>query len=596
VNDTKEQKTWDDLRQRRALTVSASQIATAHLCVRKWWLERVRRLVKQEDNSKFIFGSVFHSCAERFLLADDTGRDKETGKPVDLFPEGWKTDLNPFTGEVVGTLNEEDAGIIKSLVHKGIDSGVLAPYPDRQVEREIRVPLGKIDAPNGPVTVSFMGFIDCASRNMIVDHKTTSSMRWALSANKLSNDPQMTIYGKMWLDHLKDLGERPDTIVLRHNQFCKDPKKLQVRATEVTVTAAYVEQMWNKLWLPTIEKMVRFRDQAEKWSDMPEPATGHNACNKYGGCGYMNICGGRISEDSMARRLGRLDNQTEPVILTADTKPLTKGTPMAESMLEKLNKMKAAKAGAKAASEKAPAKKESPVTEPDPAAELPEGMTPPPWANASCPACKGVGFSTKGAPCRVCDMKADEANKSRHFEIEAQDDGSFMWFHKDDSDNAGVSPGASFGREEPKATERVKEEVKEAAKPAPAPAPAPAPEPEAEVEVDPKEAARTDHSFTLFLNCRPLKTGKGIPKPMDLHDILEDARTQLAAASNVSSFYELDAFKRRDAVAALAPQVATAVGKGTLVACGVGTGMGEVRALIDALKPLAKQVVVGDSN
>lgn len=595
-------KTWDELRKRRHITVSASQIATADLCLRKWWEERVRKLVRNEDPTKFIFGSVFHSCVERFLKADDTGRDRETGKAVDIFPDGWKTDRNPFTGEVVGTVTEQDAGIIKSLIHKGIDSGVLAPYPDRHIERELRLDLGKFYSAEGfdPVRVSFMGFIDCASRNTIIDHKTTSNMRYALSPKKLAEDPQMLIYGKAWLDLLRESGENPREIVLRHNQFCKDPEKLQVRSTEKAVSASYLDKMWETRWLPLIGRMVAFRDKANKWSDLPEPVSGYRACNKYGGCGYMNICGGAVSEETLQRRL---DSATKLVTLTSETKPLplTKETPM-PTLKQKMEAMKAKKAATQGS---APAKSEEPKpepaaeTKPEPVAETPDGMTPPPWAQKACGACEGVGFNTVGNPCRVCDLKAAKDKKSKNYTVTGEDDGSFVWVNKENPDDAGISPGTSYGRSEPEATQRVSEEVKEAE-----------PEPVVEEPVveeqkvtkapptkaSPPPVASEGFNFTLMVNCRPLKTGKGIAKVHDFHQVLQEAKDELAHVNQADSFYDLDPFKRKDRICDAAPQIAENIGRGVLVACGIGTGMSDARALLDALKPLAKQVVVADAN
>ena len=608
TNDKKQPKTWTESRERRELIVSASQISTAQTCVRKWWLERVRKLKLREDPGKFVFGTVFHACAERFLLADDTGRDRKTGKPVDLFPDGWMNEYSRYNpGEVTGTVSPEEAGIIKALVHKGIDTGVLAPYPDRIVEKDIGYTMGKVDTIDGmrPVTVRFMGFIDCASRNTIIDHKTSKSRKYFKSANKLSTDPQMLIYAKMTLDELKSLGLPHNEIVLRHNQFCKDPHDLHVRATEVTVTSRYVEQYWKTQVMPTIEKMVRFRDQANAWSDMPEPTTGANACNQYGGCGYMAICGGRITESVLQKRL---DKQTEHATLTISATPNPDPTPeRKDSTMNLAQKLAAKKAGAPGGSPSP--SKQSPDPDQDSAVEvhvesgMPEGMTAPPWAMPSCSACSGAGFNTKGNPCRVCDVKADDGVKSRHFSIEAVDDGSFVWVHKKDDDNAGVSPGQTYNRDEPASSSRTKEETKDVeVEDAPkAKDASKAKETKKAKEDVPAATAATaatanTGSFSLYINCRPTKTGKGIAKVTDFHDILEEARSELASVSNVESFYDLDAFKRRDAIAAVAPKVAEMVGKGALVACGIGTGASEIRALVDALKPLAKQVVVGDMN
>lgn len=601
--------TWKESRERRMLILSASQISTAHLCVRKWWLERVRKLRVQEDTGKFVFGSIFHACVERYLEADDQGRDRKTGKAVDLFPDGWMNEYDRYSPEkITGTINEEEAGIIKSLITKGIEAGVLAPYPDRRIEREFRWNIGKVDSVDGyePVTVQIVGFIDCDSRNTVIDHKTTSDMRYALSPKALSEDIQMLLYGNELLADIKArTGKEPEQIVLRHNQFCKKPSKLAVRSTETTVTVRYLRQMWETIIFPTIEKMVRFRDQANSWAELPEPATSYKACNKYGGCNYMNICGGRLTESQMERRL---DNSTETTKLTTGatdsaTPPPDKGNLM-PSLADKLAAMKKNKQAAANAAPVTDAPKEEPKTEPaaQPQAEtkaLPEGMVPPPWANEGCSACGGLGFNTKGNPCRVCEVKTKV--KTSDYKIESQDDGSVMWFLESDPDQAGVSAGPTYGREEPKATEKTQAEVVDE-KPEP-----PKEEPVPKAKDTPKEATVEEPapvqsegagsgSFTLYVNCRPTKTGKGIPKSHDLHEIIEDARCQLAEVGNVDSFYELDPFKRRDRIAELAPQVSEHVGKGALVACGVSTGASEIRALLDALKPLARQVIVGDMN
>jgi hypothetical protein len=603
------------------LTVSASQIATAHMCVRKWWLERVRRLTVEEKDGRFTFGSVFHSCCERYLLADDLGRDRKTGEPVDLFPEGWKDEVSRYTGEVTGTVTDEEAGIIKSLVTAGIQEGVLYPYPERRVEREISYTLGKVETIDGkkPVTVMFKGYIDCESRNMIVDHKTSKSPRYFLSKNKIVEDMQLLIYGKILADDLKERGTPATEIILRHNQFCKDPDDLRVRSTEGVVTVRFLEHHWNTVVMPTIKKMVRYRDQALVWSDMPEPESGHIACNKYGGCGYMPICGGRITESIMQQRL---DKQSVPVTLTQSVTqtPDRKDNDMslAEKLAAKSKMRSAASSGDTKPETKAETKTETkPKVEPDtkPAAkpdtkatEVPEGMTPPPWANASCSACEGNGFNTKGGPCKVCDLKAAEADKSRHFEIEPQEDGSFVWVNKDDSDFAGISPGRSYGREEPKAESRVNTEVKDKeeaqAENTAEAKPKPKTETRGRKKKEEKQAeAKAEEptelvtgNFRLYINCRPTKTGKGLAKTVDLHELLEEARVQIAEANQVDSFYDLDPFKRRDIVATLAPQIAHHAGKNAVIACGVSTGASELRVLIDALKPLARQVVVGDSN
>ena len=61
---------------------SASQDETATRCIRNWWFAYPQRMPSIAKGD-LDFGTVIHNVCERFLLADDTGRDKD-GNPVDL--------------------------------------------------------------------------------------------------------------------------------------------------------------------------------------------------------------------------------------------------------------------------------------------------------------------------------------------------------------------------------------------------------------------------------------------------------------------------------------------------------------------------------
>jgi hypothetical protein len=96
-------------------------------------------------------------------------------------------------------------------------------------------------------------------------------------------------------------------ILLRHNQYCKDPQHPTVRKTEVPVTLEYVEGFWQTRIIPKVQEMMRFKAKAERWFDLPEPSS-PSVCNDYGGCPFQQICNG--SEDEAGYEL-RYENQAK---------------------------------------------------------------------------------------------------------------------------------------------------------------------------------------------------------------------------------------------------------------------------------------------
>src|SRR5690606_14628198 len=136
---TSEQSTpdWKELRKRLDIITSPTQHETFDLCNRKWWLGNVRKL-KTPAIRGHVFGSVLHAVAERYLRADDLGRDPATGLPVDLYPEGWHRSYNKYTGELEGELTPDEQDRLRRMVAEAIQAGVLERQPNRRVEREFR--------------------------------------------------------------------------------------------------------------------------------------------------------------------------------------------------------------------------------------------------------------------------------------------------------------------------------------------------------------------------------------------------------------------------------------------------------------------------
>lgn len=93
--------------------------------------------------------------------------------------------------------------------------------------------------------------------------------------------------------------------------------------------------------------------------------------------------------------------------------------------------------------------------------------------------------------------------------------------------------------------------------------------------------------FTLFINALPEKLPTA---PVQFADVFLQATEMVAKANNAESFWSMDAFRRRDAMSALAPQIAEALRGRFVVAF---DGSLDHSALRDALSALADIVIRG---
>lgn len=69
----------------------------------------------------------------------------------------------------------------------------------------------------------------------------------------------------------------------------------------------------------------------------------------------------------------------------------------------------------------------------------------------------------------------------------------------------------------------------------------------------------------------------------------------MAIDNKAASFYDLDAFARRDALSAYAPKLAEEFAADIVVASMVGTGQSDLKVLLEAIRPFAGMEVIGES-
>src|ERR1035437_3373846 len=140
---------WGAFRTVRLLQTSPSQHETFNLCKRKWWLKSIRHLPEIAKGSQ-VFGTVLHAVIERFLRADELGRDPATGLPVELFPQRWTIAANRWKPEEIdGECTPAEAEIIRRLVTEAIEGGVIQRHAGEvAIEQSITVPMDKLPCPD----------------------------------------------------------------------------------------------------------------------------------------------------------------------------------------------------------------------------------------------------------------------------------------------------------------------------------------------------------------------------------------------------------------------------------------------------------------
>lgn len=547
-------RNWDEaLFAKYEHVASPSQLVDYLDCPRKWWFRRCVRLPERQDQTKFVFGNCLHDLVQRWLQADDSGRGPD-GHAVELYPSGWSEGLSPA-----------EAALVRGLFEKGVTDGLLRRLPGRQIEKEYvrEVVPG----------VASIGALDLTSPEGVEDQKSTKSPRYISTQDDLASDPKMLSYAYEWLD-----GNDASGVKLRLNYFVKDPKAPATKAVETIVPAGKVMEFWQKTSVPAHQGMLdlkRAKIPELEWRKVTGPQQ-KDTCKKYGGCPYAKICGGCQTPAGYTAEIKRAN--------------LKKKGPVTVSIF---------------------AKKKTPTPAPTPVIETPSAAPPAPpsaanpttnapWAVEKCGACKGKGINKQGNPCMACYHIRKRQGESTVDEFDTWHDehGNLCWKLKDGAQapapatpkiEAQAPAGAVEGKtaivaetkqKKAKPPKIVEPEIKEPPPPTTA-TPTPAPS----SEEQPRSEVVSSGGFRLFINSMP-SGGQFV----DALQVLAAEGRELAEAQGVSSYYDLDAFKRRDALAAHAAEIAAELDGQDVVAIGGGQ---DLKALVEALRPMAAEVIQG---
>lgn len=620
---------------------SPSQYQTFQkLCPRKWWFRYVHGLEEPKKPSQ-NFGSAVHKIIERYLSADATGRDKKTGKPVELYPEGWAAEYKILPTE---------QATIRALITEAIENGVLyRPQGDYAVEREYfwKIP--------GGLALEH-GYCDLMEESAIVDHKTHSSSRWALSAEEIQTDLQMRCYAsELRRVYIGQEKEPPKEIRLRHNVFIwkNNPKTF---AREAIVTSAELDAHEEKI-AGIVQEMVGLRSKKMvEWESVPDSPRPHSdACNAYGGCPYRGICSKGERPDQYKLRMINLNKTPEQI-----RKELI---PMRGSLLDSIKAKPATPPPAVPLSTPAAVVPPPPfvgvgmISEDEKNMPLPPamekataipGVDAAPWYQTEppCKACSAnpvPGFDSRGRPCRICEAKAGYKGqrKPESYQFGIGDDGLPFWQEKE---GAPIAAAPEVQEEEQEEQEETEEMIATAATQTEAPRRRGRPPgsknksatptaPAVQTTVVPTPVTVESRTHTVIADTTQVLTAiEGLSKKLDqfigafntfvqnqsksasipvsveggftivigashhqpgvwLHSFLRPLQDELAAHKNAQNYFLLPAFDRRDALCAVMPGAVARLEGQVLLAPPYQAMSPDEIAVLAVLRGLAREVI-----
>ncbi len=229
--------------------VSASQLQKYRRCKRLIGFEYVEKLAPP-PSAKQSFGSAVHAQLERWLK---DGKEPEETPAGDVAKQGIEKGWLPDPG-----------------------SGLLV---ERQIHFEWR---------NG---IEIMGFVDCAvpDQCLVIDHKTTSNLRFAMTADQLRQDPQALIYAA-WAAVEWDVNVvTARWVYYAASNPAKGPRRPKGgRSVEATFDFATeeVRELVRELDRD-INNVYNVKAKSVPGKDLPpSPA----ACSAYGGCPHRELC------------------------------------------------------------------------------------------------------------------------------------------------------------------------------------------------------------------------------------------------------------------------------------------------------------------
>jgi len=271
--------------------VSPSQVKTWRSCARLWAFQKIERK-QSPQTEKQSFGERVHKHLEDWVNTGAVPPDTIEGRVA-------------------------KQGIVPGLLPKPKEENAFC-------EQKFEIPLDN--------NVVLTGFADVVwprkAQPTIIDYKTTSDLKWAMTQEQMLTDPQVLIYSMHLFENYgaKSALARWIYLACRWNREKQPvaPKGMSVRAVEQRRDSKEFQLAWERLLVDVhdIAYAKRMLDNAHQAQPNPE------SCGMYGGCSMKSIC--------------KLNPGSRTASLFAKVRREKQGEDMSK-LQEKLAAMKAAK-------------------------------------------------------------------------------------------------------------------------------------------------------------------------------------------------------------------------------------------------------------
>lgn len=501
----------------KTATISVSQAENYRACKRKWFFSSVDYL-PQEPRRSTAIGDCLHGVLERYLDVDEHGL--KNGKPPELYPPDWYVQKDYFGKKVLFVLDIEEQDTIKVLVEKAISEGKIIRRPNAITEYKEKVHL----FPELTIQVR----IDYAYDWTIEDHKSCKDFRYTLvedekHARYIGKDSQLLLYGYFWCKKREREGHTiPEYITVQHNQFCvgADSPRIEQPKTKVPFTACVAEY---KAIVKVAEEQLELRKKAHskeiKWTAVEKDI---DACSSYGGCPYKKVC---VCQESVTTYKTRVKKILDEMQIKLEGEKDNMGFNLKRS-------------GATASQESVLAEIDGTV-ETAPTASAPTAPTTEAWPTTV------EGFNEAQQKLVACaellGSPVDDIVKLPKF-IALQEAKEKLEDEIKQAEAKAKAEAVKKAKAEAKAKEVAEAKVEPTVEPNVEPTVEPVQE---EVDFSIKKPVKSrSKDLVVCIKCYPVG-GKAVDT-ITLHEVFAKKSAELAHASNVSSYYDLDPFKRRD--------------------------------------------------
>jgi hypothetical protein len=290
------------------LYISASAVGKKRRCERIIGFEYVEG-IRPEPGPKRQFGLDVHDALAKWLKHGTPPDDSPAGK---VAKQSIRADLLP------------------------------APSSALRVEEKFEVP-----APDAGENVFFVGYVDLEVPGtdplVVTDHKSTGSLRYALSPEKLAEDPQGVLYAAAAMERTG-----ADNVLARWNYLVATNPKTGPRkpggVRKVEHVFDRVDPAFGRELAGVVadaRRIVEIRRAGLKGLEL-EPSPG--SCGDYGGCDHRDRCNLSpiLEANALVAAAGvePLTDCADPVKGSAH-QTRKRGNQMSESFLKKLERLKA---------------------------------------------------------------------------------------------------------------------------------------------------------------------------------------------------------------------------------------------------------------